>query len=90
MEEKTRTRKSSKEATIAKIEKIDEKIMEMNDKIKKLEEEKEILQEKLKQINIAENKAKEDQALRELRALIKQRNMSIEDLKIMLGNPKTE
>ena len=91
MEEKAVTgRKSRKEATEAKIEKLDIKIKELNDKIKKLEEEKTAEKEKLKKINAAEAKAKEKQEIKALHSLIKQKNLSIDDLRSMLENQKAE
>ena len=91
MEEKAVTgRKSRKEAIEAKIEKLDVKIKELNDKIKKLEEEKAAEKERLKKINAAEAKAKEEQEMKALRSLIKQKNLSIDDLRIMLENQKDE
>ena len=86
------TRRSRKEIISESISKIDAKIVECNSKIQKLSDEKESLQSELKSIIANEAKAKEEADFKELRRLIKKKNISIDELKSMLerGNNTEE
>ena len=78
------TRRSRKEIISESISKIDAKIVECNSKIQKLSDEKESLQSELKSIIANEAKAKEEADFKELRRLIKKKNISIDELKSMI------
>ena len=80
------TRRSRKEIVLESITKIDAKIAECNSKIQKLNDEKEALQAELKSINANEAKAKEEADFKELKKLIKKKNISIDELKVMIEN----
>lgn len=80
------TRRSRKEIVLESISKIDAKIAECNSKIQKLSDEKEALQAELKSINANEDKAKEEADFKELKKLIKKKNISIDELKAMIEN----
>ena len=80
------TRRSRKEIVLESISKIDAKIAECNSKIQKLSDEKEALQAELKSINANEAKAKEEADFKELKKLIKKKNISIDELKAMIEN----
>lgn len=80
------TRRSRKEIVLESISKIDAKIEECNSKIQKLSDEKEALQAELKSINANEAKAKEEADFKELKKLIKKKNISIDELKAMIEN----
>ena len=86
------TRRSRKEIISESISKIDAKIVECNSKIQKLSDEKESLQSELKSIIANEAKAKEEADFKELRRLIKKKNISIDELKAMIesGNNTEE
>ena len=84
------TRRSKKEITLDKIEKIDVKIKELNEKIQELTDEKESLKAHLREINAAENKAKEEEEFKQLKSLIKQKKISVADLRSMIESRESE
>ncbi|MCD8396048.1 MAG: hypothetical protein LUD12_02485 [Lachnospiraceae bacterium] len=81
-----RERRSKKEIITAKIEMIDEKITGYANKIAALTDEKEALQTELDELASAQKKAEEEAKTKELLKILKDKNMSIDDLKKMVEN----
>jgi len=81
-----RERRTKKEIITAKIETIDEKITVYANKIAALTDEKEALQAELEELATAQKKAEEEAKTKELLKIIKDKNISIDDLKKMVEN----
>jgi len=68
------------------IQKLDEKILGLQEKIKELTSTKNELQKQLDILLEEEARAKEEADIKELANLLKKKNMSIDDLKEILSN----
>ncbi|MCD8348547.1 MAG: hypothetical protein LUD16_11525 [Lachnospiraceae bacterium] len=81
-----RERRTKKEIITAKIEAIDEKITGYANKIAALTDEKEGLQAELEELASAQKKAEEEAKTKEVLKIIKDKNISIDDLKKLIEN----
>ncbi|MCD7834980.1 MAG: hypothetical protein LUF27_12465 [Lachnospiraceae bacterium] len=81
-----RERRTKKEIITAKIETIEEKITGYANKIAALTDEKEALQAELEELASAQKKAEEEAKTKEVLKLIKDKNISIDDLKKLVEN----
>ncbi|MCD7842401.1 MAG: hypothetical protein LUG56_08040 [Lachnospiraceae bacterium] len=79
-----RERRSKTEVIAAKIDLIDEKINGYANKIAGLQDQKEELQKELEELVAAEKKAEEEAQLKELMIIMKEKNISVSELKTMV------
>lgn len=81
-----RTRRSKKEIALAKIETIDQKIADLQEKISGLEAQKDEIQAEIDALDAAAAKAAEEEALKEVLAIMKEKGLSAADLKTAIEN----
>ncbi|MCD7825272.1 MAG: hypothetical protein LUH14_04840 [Clostridiaceae bacterium] len=81
-----RTRRSKKEIALAKIEAIDQKIADLQEKISGLEAQKDEIQAEIDALDAAAAKAVEEEALKEVLAIMKEKGLSAADLKTAIEN----
>ncbi|MCD8336479.1 MAG: hypothetical protein LUD18_04240 [Lachnospiraceae bacterium] len=81
-----RERRTKTEIITAKIEAIDEKITGYANKIAALTDEKEGLQAELEELASAQKKAEEEAKTKEVLKIIKDKNISIDELKKLIEN----
>lgn len=81
-----RERRTRKEVVIAKIAALDEKAAVYAEKIAELNAQKEELQEELDAMADAERKAAEEAQVKEVLKLLKEQNVSLDELKHLVEN----